>query len=987
MTHYVLMNMLKVLSHYGRVDWPKRAPGFIAQCLDIASNPETCVMGVTLLKIVSEEWTSTKGRITSSRRAKLRTMLTQEVPNIVNVFTSILTAMWSQNVQETGSSANQALDPEANYQSNFDNNNEAAELVKCVFEALQSFIHWAPLNIVLTPDHIDMLFRYSMLNDVTSSLALDCLNEMLERKYLPAEMRPFLQQLHGASMVVLSKVVKDETTLANLDPDYVAKWTQYINCFVQYHLERAATDIPLADFLALFAKYTFYQPSPQSFLDCLDIWEVILTLLENLKEDGLSVDAFGEVVCDFALSLMRSLLFRYNADQLEKLDGAVTADETTFTDHEEFSELDEHLNSALTSIELAYGLFPEPLQASLMAKILEPMGDFFNIHTILVANVGAEGGNGITFNAQLTAEQQREVYWAFRDVSTMVRATALIGSRFLQYFDATFNDAIALVNTLVELSSYLLTHQLHKYNAAGARLTGEVFGATRTFSEWFGLFWSQLQESGQANDALASLAATGSAGPEGSPPAIFTSAITTAFNCDLLALNSRSVAGNGEAVNIVELVPLSAAWHIRFTAAYTKSPVLHPLHFPAIAQFMNDVQAMAPYHTSDVQQNIGIALVLMHLVPWHATPAAGQLWNERAQIFAPYFESIAMPFTEAANAILHKGDVPYAPHIKEALDKALVVLTGIVRESAGKLDKAGLSILWQSLQSNIVLSLGLIEHYLDDLPILFRLLQLHIEVFSVLAPLVPNDLATNMLHTITSHLSGGTRLETLLTDAGGFGTAVAQRLLCLLKALVSRPNAPFLAEAFSFCAEKIYPSVQEGTTAPDVEQSFYEIMIELVLNHYRFLSQAPDAYNMVIESFLRVFQGQDIDIFKLVAMSLSEANKKYRIFSQSIFWDAGFSSYLATLFHVMIHRTHESLHDAILQLVYDIIEGAGFTPFFEEFLPPFLQDSLFHEITPEQKGALIKKLGAPNDLPTLTKGLADLMQDLGFLSGILRADP
>lgn len=951
----------------------------------MGSAPETATLAANLLKIISEEWTSNKSRIKSSRRAKVKEMLAAEVPNVVLLFSNILTALWEQNVREVQSSGTQSLDAYAEYQSNFENDTEAAALVKSVLAAYQSFIHWAPLNIVLSPAHIDVLFRYSMLNDNTSAIALDCLNEMMERNYVPQEMNEFLVQLHGASMSMVARLVKDDSVLANMDPDYIAKWTLYISLFVNYHLERASNEIPLNDFLTLLVKFTFFQPTPTGFLDCMDIWEVILTLLENLKADGEQIDGFGEIVFRLVEALMHNLYFRHNAAQLEALEGASNIDESTLTQDEDSSELDEYLNAGISTVSQAYSLFPEALQATLVAKVMEPIQGFFQIHTALI-DAQSSTPEQVVFNSSFSPEQQREISWSFRDVSTSVKTMALLGLSFAQLFESTFDDAATFVNSLVELTNYATQHQLFRFSPEVTRLTAELFSGMRAFSDWFDIFWARLVDAGEGPAIMEAVANTGATGASGTSSNVFGAALTSMYNCDLAVLNSRSATVDGVPPNVTELVPLAAAWHVRVVGGSVRSPVLHPLRFPAIAQFMEELFSYTPGHTSDVQQSICIGLTFMHLMPWYSTPAAGQMWTEREGLFTAFFDNITQPFNALGAAVIQKQEVPFDAAIKEPLERALVTLTGVVRESAGKLDRNGLSILWKAIQTSVEISISLFENYLDDLPMLFRLLQLHIEVFSVLSPLIPGELANNMLQTIITNLSGGNRLETLLGDYGGFGTAVAQRLLCLLKALVSRPNAPFLREAYDFCVERIWSFVESGTTAPDVEQSFYEIWCELLLRHYRYLSQNEASYRMSINCYLHAFQGQDLDIFKLVAHSLLEANNKSRIFAQDIFWSEGFSSYLATLLHVMIRRTHESLHDVILSLLFAIIEGAGFMPFFNEFLPTFLQDTVFMSIPDEQKEALRIGLGAPTDEPTLSRGIADLTADLGFLSGALRAE-
>jgi hypothetical protein len=949
--YHVFMYLLKVIAHIGRLDWPKRAPDFIARVLDLAATPDTCMLGVSLLKIISEEWTHTRSRIKSIRRIKLRHMLAEEVPNIVAVFSQILVSLWSENVQENSVGTFGALDVNANYISNFGNNTEAADLAKRVLESLQSYIAWAPLNLVLQPSHIEILFKYAMLNDTTSCLALDNLNEMLERNFVPVELSAFLVQLHSASIALLGKMVKDDVTIASLDPDYVSKWTMFVNLFVQYHLRRDES-LNFGEFLMLFGKYTFAQPTNEGWLDCLDIWEVILTLLDAHASNGISIAPFGDVVCDFSATLMRYILFRDNGEQLSTLEGGAATDETALTDEEEESELDSFLNAALTAIALAYGLYPEALQSVLLTKVQEPVADFLNLHTLL--------NNPLMNDQQVTA-----VYCTLRDVTTSVRAIALVGSQFINNFDATFNDALTCIRTLVDLTTYIKQQELQKYSPEAARLAAELFGAMRAFSEWCGVYWAALQSQPDADCST------------------FDEIISAMINCDGLALQSRSLGIPEEPANIPELIPLSAAVHLRNLAAVVKSPRLASL--AVVGQLFSDIHVIASWHTSDVQQSLYVALTFVYLVPWNALQANAQQWDARAAEFAPLLEGLLAPFEQAATPVITREISPQTVHVKEVIDRSLVVLTGILRESASRLDKAGFTILWNTLETSLKGSLELLEFYMEDLPMLFRLLQLHIQVFSVLAPYVPVELASMMLSALISNLtSQQNRLESLLVDTGGFGSAVAQRLLCLIKALVSRANAPFLGDAYAFCMERIYPSILEGLTSIEVEQSFYEIWCELLLRHYKFFTQNEETYRTALTVFLRALQGQDLDIYRLCVGSLLGADQKHHLFSQPIFWTEGYASFLATLFHVMIQKSHEPIHEEILKLVFQIIAGSGFDPFFDEFLPSFLIDTSFFNIPQNQRDALRNRLGRHTDPPTLTKGIENLLNDLSFLSGAMK---
>lgn len=122
-------------------------------------------------------------------------------------------------------------------------------------------------------------------------LAMNCINEIISKNCISADAHDFIYQLFLNTFHLLQCLIKDSNEeaglFANLDGDYVSKFTEFLRLFVSNHFSRFESAFPLVEFLALLFHYTFKHSSPDQLVACLDIWNHFLdfVLLKKKQRD------------------------------------------------------------------------------------------------------------------------------------------------------------------------------------------------------------------------------------------------------------------------------------------------------------------------------------------------------------------------------------------------------------------------------------------------------------------------------------------------------------------------------------------------------------------------------------------------------------------------------------------------------------------------------------------------------------------------------
>ncbi|XP_049850480.1 exportin-6-like [Schistocerca gregaria] len=926
----VLNYLAKVIACIGRVEWPGRRFNFLERLLICANNPDSCMLGVLLLSAVSEEWISPSCKILSSRRRELREELLASVAGVFDTFNRLLLVLWDGKASELEGGG---------WASSLDESDRA--LGKAVLRATQAFFSWVPIDQIFEYAKPDLIFRFVFLNESVSLDALDCLNEMLGRNCYGPQSRQCLSGLYDVSLGLLSKFIETPEQFSTLRSEFMHKWTQFISLFVRTQLEVNMGDASICEFVMFFGKYTLLQKTQEQFLACLDIWEVIFTVMMNKAENRVWIDACAQVVTDFVQSLHRSVLFCCNGEELSRLESRAVIDEGALTEGEGVCELDARIHSVLNLVSQAYMLYPGSLHRVLMFSVADQIRKFGSVHVLM------KGGD---------EESQRQVYYISKDTNTMVELCALMGSQFCQSFETTFDDGLFLIRTLIDMLNYISENKIYQHDLRVVRLYAETYGALRSFSEWIAHYANRLHDhqvpSYEELDIL----------------------LCNLIRCDIDGLNLPAFPSADRGA--LEIVALSAAIHlssivqnVKYSNLSNLEPVLHLMH---------RVHDIASEHTPETQRHVHAAVALIFLSAWGHVASHAQQWDIRSQSFQRYAGPIIAPYESVVSAILNGDTALLAQEqVKDRIKAAYLYLTDLMNSCGdGRLNRNGLAILWDTVQRSITLSIDLFP-YCQDGDILLHMLQVFIQTFETLSGYISIDMKRNMVSAIVNSLTQRHCLGQMINGSDDVGATVVTRLLKLFRSILRRCESDLVDATLKFCMESISPFLNLSETPAHVIQAFHDVLGDILSDHHAFLRQHEEYYHGVIHCFNLLLQAQDYNYFRSVIDHLRNANKKQLIFRQEAFWKHGYVKLLSTLFLSILRGDQSSLEGYILETAYQIIEGAGFDAFFDQFVPGFINSlEVAAPLSCERMEALRLTLGRETDMPTLVKNLAEMLGDL-----------
>ena len=95
-------------------------------------------------------------------------------------------------------------------------------------EALLQFLSWIPMNDVLSPQFMDVLFKFIHLpNDSTSLAAFACINEILAQNFVPKEFSEFMVTIFKELFLLLQALTQSRDGLSQIEEEFVLTCHQY----------------------------------------------------------------------------------------------------------------------------------------------------------------------------------------------------------------------------------------------------------------------------------------------------------------------------------------------------------------------------------------------------------------------------------------------------------------------------------------------------------------------------------------------------------------------------------------------------------------------------------------------------------------------------------------------------------------------------------------------------------------------------------------
>ena len=312
-----------------KVDWPRRYAEYFDEVKALASSPVHQMLGLTLLRLTVEEISKNNRRnlMTTQRRVEMEGLLRMKLPDICSLLIEVLNGQLRLSIAERNS----------------------AVCLVCFEVFLQVCAGFHP-NEFLRQDLVEVCFQYAMQwqrSSAHSIEALRCINEILEKRYIPktGNYDQFVSSIATHLLQLLQSLCNTNAQAsATLDEELTGQFSRFLQVFVQIHLRRLDSkegtgEFPVQHFLSILLVYTTLiqrqveaTGDAQAILQCLDIWELVIDRVDLLmQEQGPSVKQRVSLYTDGLTPVMDHLvtllLWKQNGAFLEVLSETATANE------------------------------------------------------------------------------------------------------------------------------------------------------------------------------------------------------------------------------------------------------------------------------------------------------------------------------------------------------------------------------------------------------------------------------------------------------------------------------------------------------------------------------------------------------------------------------------------------------------------------------------------------------------------------------------
>ncbi|KAJ8250881.1 hypothetical protein GJAV_G00214310 [Gymnothorax javanicus] len=522
-------------------------------------------------------------------------------------------------------------------------------------------------------------------------LAMTCVNELMSKNCVPLDFEEYLLRMFQQTFFLLQKLTREnnahtvKSRLEELDEGYVEKFTDFLRLFVSVHLRRIESNaqFPVVEFLALLFKYTFHQPTHEGYFACLDIWTVFLDYLttkikSRLADRDTALDRYKDALVLLLREVLHRIQFRFSQAQLEELD-----DETL--DDDQQTEWQRYLRQSLEIVAKVMELLPSHAFSTLFPVLQENLDVYLGLQQFIVTT-----GTGRRLN--ITAENDcRRLHCALRDLSSLLQAVGRLAEYFIgDVFAARFNDALAVVERLVEVTCYGSQISLYDLETAIPSVLkpdlidvhAQSLAALQAYSHWLAQFYSELQRQNQSR---------------------FVSLITSAMDASAPLVTAK----------VPEKLLLSAC-HLMVSISTTIRPMFL-VTLPAVQNLFSLItDSLGRQLPPEAQVLVCRSLSNMLLLPWPNLPESEQQWATRSSSHASLLAALTRHYRQLRPSPgLQQRRVDLDPTVKAELHQTLSVLRDIVDSISGEATKSR-QICYQSLQESVQVSLALFPIFIHQ---------------------------------------------------------------------------------------------------------------------------------------------------------------------------------------------------------------------------------------------------------------------------------
>ncbi|XP_059417114.1 exportin-6 [Carassius carassius] len=1011
---FIRNKLCKVIVDIGRQDWPMFYHDFFSNTLQLVQSPSLAPLGLVLLKMTSEELVCPREDLSVARKEELKKLLLDQIPTVLNLLTGILETVWDKHSVTVTTPPPSPTSRESGILAGDSTpmvlEAESGALCLLALECLAHLFSWIPLSSSITPSLLASIFHFArfgcqqpiktkplptsngdsapeglpanggigghcrtgqMVGHAERTrlgvMAMNCINELMCKNCVPVDFEEFLLRMFQQTFYLLQRLTNThshtnthtiKSRLQELDESYVEKFTDFLRLFVSVHLRRIESNaqFPLVEFLALLFKYTFNQPNHEGYLACLDIWSIFLDYLttkirSRLADSDSVINRYKDALVLLLREILNRIQFRLNQSQLEELD-----DETL--DDDQQTEWQRYLRQSLEVVARVMELLPSQTFSVLFPVLQEDLEIYLGLQQFIVRS-------GTSRRLNITAEADcRKLHCALRDLSSLLQAVGRLDEFFTgDVFSTRFNDALAIVQRLVEVSCYGSQISLYDVEMAVPSVLkpdlidvhAQSLAALQAYSHWLAQFCGEVQRQQDQTQ--------------------FVDLIRSSMAATTPLINAK----------VPEKLLLSAC-HLLVSMATTVRPVFL-VSLPAAQNIFN---LITENHNHRLPQEAHVlvcrALSNMLLLPWPSLPEAEQQWQSRSANHTRLLSSLTQQYRLLPRPPSHH------PNSKVVIQQTLCVLRDLVDSISGEATKSR-QICYHSLQESVQVTLALFPLFIQQPDVTDEMLSFFLTLFQALRVQMGVAFTEQIIQTFLGMFTRE-QLAVSILQEGSSGSKVVQKFLKILQVVVQEPGQtfkPLLPSILSLCLDQVYPIVAERS-CPDVKAEMFELLFQILHQNWRFffkssvlssvqrsgaeeLMENQAQFITAMQAFGQSFLQPDIHIFKQNLSYLEVLNTKHKLYHRKLFRNTMLFHFINVLLQVLLHKSHDLLQDDITLALYNMA-AVDFPAFYSSFLPEFLNGC--QGLDPHQRTTLARNFTPERDLPSFSQGVYRIVNDLRF---------
>jgi len=980
---------IKIIVNIAKRDWPSDWPELIPDLLKLNNSFDELKFSFSVIKTISEEFTSSREDINASRKIELKQLFIENVPLIIHRMMEYLNSIYkdvfimnkgsplntngtfepnsfmlSPGTSNVNSELNKlpivgisptTFNPENNLfnfpspvESNMDNPNmdiQRKEICILILENLNQFFTYIPFSKeYINTNYLNIILKYAQLyqDDMVDLgiLAMSCINEIFSKNYVPIQFISIILDVASHTFNIL----KNLSVLKNIDNTYIKKFTEHLGLFITQHLKRAETykDFPINDFLVLFLNYTNAQPDIFSFHRCLTLWLSLLEYFTDHVKDNenekMKIECYQSVILQFMEQLF--LKARFSSDEYY-----LKAYNDKNEDIEYQTELDHFDNDCADIVLKLSELYPE----AVLQKLL---GLFFNDFQHLQSET--------TFNA---------VKNYARDMKLTLQCFGQIAYLFTTEFENNFNSTFQLIQQFMNALSCCMENEIYTKGNAFVKLCVQLYNTIRLQVHWI-VKWHTLSQNNEKS--------------------------MKEFMQFLDGIVNLCILGFNEKCSDI-LMSASASLLNSITSTVRPSKLLVE---PSIQGYLSVINNQSLKWSIPIKQQIYGAFVNIFTLPGlNQTPTEDE-WIERTKALSQFIEQFGEVYN---NLISHENFVSSMSYTKDEsrllIIHTLTIFSGILK-SVQKETSNSKTTVFEALKKYLPATFNLLQPYINDGEILLSIFDFLLNLFDSLQKQIGLPVISKTVNMFFNILNENQITSIMFGDKNDADALIKFiQLLTVLAEDTSKTIYPILPDIISYSINVIFKKCF-ATETPNLEiiqYSYYELIEKILINQWRYFFPNSIIKSMINKNtdieqdhrnefidFLNIilysFKGKDINCIKKNITTLNLSNEKCNLFSQEVFRDSLMVNYLDVLFEILLNKSLDFLRDDIIQIVYLIISNN-----FEIYTTSYIQHLLSEKcrnFSENQLNIINNYLNNIKDVQSCTENIYILVNDYYYFSRI-----